>query len=223
MYIIVVGAGAIGTQLIGMATASNNEVVVVERHEGRANQAAEAFDCLVLEADASNKDTLEEAGADRADAIISTTDEDAVNIMVMLLAKELGVDSRVSVVHNPEHMSLFRQIGVNVIENPQRLIAEYLLQAVQRPRVTDFMHLAGDAEIFEITVTEEGAVAGMTLSEAAAESFVGDDVLVVAIERGDETVTPSGKTEIRAGELVTVFSERGIHPEVIHAFTGEEG
>ncbi|MFB6202527.1 MAG: NAD-binding protein, partial [Halorhabdus sp.] len=37
MYIIIVGAGDIGTPLIDIATRSGNEVVVIERDTQRAN------------------------------------------------------------------------------------------------------------------------------------------------------------------------------------------
>lgn len=37
MYIIIVGAGDIGTSLIDIATQSGNEVVVIERDEKQAN------------------------------------------------------------------------------------------------------------------------------------------------------------------------------------------
>jgi trk system potassium uptake protein TrkA len=219
MYIIVVGAGQIGTQLIQMATHAEHEVVVIEKHEGRANEAASRFDALVLNDDATSRGTLEDAGLAAADAIISTTDEDAVNIMVMLLAREFEVPSRVSVVHDPEHMPLFHEIGVNAIENPQRLIAEYLLQTVQRPAVTDFMHLAGDAEIFEIGVGETAPIAGKTLMEADEAGLLDEDVLVIAVERGHDTITPKGDTEVRAGDAVTVYSERGIVPTVTKSFS----
>ena len=222
MYIVVVGAGQIGTQLIEMATHAEHEVVVIEKHEGRADEAAQRFDALVLNADATSRGTMEDAGISDADAIISTTDEDAVNIMVMLLAREFDVPARVSVVHNPEHMPLFREIGVNAIENPQRLIAEYLLTTVQRPAVTDFMHLAGDAEIFEMGVTETAPIAGKTLGEADDAGLLGEDVLVIAVERGNDTLTPKGNTEINAGDAVTVYSERGIVPDVTRTFSGDE-
>ena len=120
MYVIIVGASDIGTPLIDIATRGGNEVVVIERHTERAEAAADAFDCLVFNDDATVKDTLEDAGADRADAVISTTDQDATNIMICLLAKELSVPDVVSVVHNPEHMTVFEQIGVNTMENPRR-------------------------------------------------------------------------------------------------------
>jgi trk system potassium uptake protein TrkA len=222
MYIIVVGAGDIGTQFMDIATKAEHNVVVVEKHEGRANEAASRFDALVLNDDATSRETLEEAGIGDADAIVSTTDRDAVNIMVMLLAKEFEVPERVSVVHEPEHMPMFRDIGVNAIENPQQLIAEYLLRSVERPAVTDYMHLAGDAEIFEINVSETAPIASKTLAEADDGGLLDEDVLIIAVERGDETLTPKGDTEIRVGDAITVFSKRGIVPAATRPFNGTE-
>lgn len=142
--------------------------------------------------------------------------------MVKLLAEELEIPSKVSVVQNPDHMAIFRQIGVNIIENPQRLIGEYLLRAVQRPSVKDFMSLAGDAEVFEITVTENAPLAEKTLQEADSEGLLGEDVLIVAIDRGEEVITPRGSATLHAGDLATVFSKQGATSEVMRTFTGED-
>lgn len=220
MYIIVVGAGEIGTPLIDIATRSGNEVVVVEQDAEKANAIADEYDCLVLNADATVKETLEDAGAERADAVVSTTDRDATNIMVCLLAKEFEVPAIVSVVHDPEHMNVFRQIEVNTMENPQELIAEYLYRAVARPAIVDYMRIGEDAEVFEIAVTDEAPVAGKTLTEAARDGILPDDVLIVAIERnGDEPpITPRGNTRIEAGDLLTVYSGVGADPEVTDLF-----
>ncbi|SIR31359.1 trk system potassium uptake protein TrkA [Haladaptatus litoreus] len=218
MYLIIVGAGDIGSQLISIATQNSNDVVVIEKNKERAERASMEFDCLVLHDDATVIDTLEEAGADRADALISTTDQDATNIMVCLLGQEMEVPSLVSVVHNPEHMNIFRQIGVNVIENPQRLIAEYLYRAVKRPSIKDYMKVGETAEVFEITADSYAPVSGLTLSEAANEGLFGEGILVVAIERDDEVITPRGNTRIEGGDLITVFSENGATPEVTDVF-----
>lgn len=222
MYIIVVGAGAIGSQVIDLLSKSQNEIVVIETDADVAQQIGRDYDCLVMNADATKKETLVEAGSEEADAIISTTDRDPTNIMVMLLADELDIGSKVSVVHDPDNMEIFRRIGVNVLENPQRLIGEYLVRAVQRPSVKDFMSLAGDAEVFEITVTETAPLAERTLQEADAEGLLGEDVLVVAIERGDEVLTPRGETTVHAGDLITAFSKEGITSSVMHTFTGSD-
>jgi trk system potassium uptake protein len=218
MYLIIVGAGDIGSQLISIATQNSNDVVVIEKDVERAERASVEFDCLVLNNDATILDTLEEAGAGRADALISTTDQDATNIMVSLLGQELEIPSLVSVVHNPEHMSIFRQIGVNVIENPQRLIADYLYRAVKRPSIKDYMKVGDKAEVFEITVDSYAPISGLTLSTAADDGLFDEGMLVVAIERDDEVITPRGNTEIKGGDLITVFSEKGATPEVTDIF-----
>jgi trk system potassium uptake protein TrkA len=220
MYIVVVGAGNIGTPLIDIATRSGNEVVVIEGNQERAEDAADQFDCLVLNDDATVKDTLEDAGIDRANAIISTTDQDATNIMVCLLANEFDVPNVVSVVHDPDHMNLFEQIGAHTMQNPQRLIAEYLYRSVERPTVVDYMHVGETAEVFEIRVGQDAPITDKTLSDAASEGIIADDMLIVAIERNGDAnpITPRGNSHIDSGDLVTVYSERGAIPEITDIF-----
>lgn len=220
MYIIIIGAGDIGTPLTDIATRSGNEVVVIERNEKRANQAADEFDCLILNADATTKETLDDAAAEQADALISTTDQDATNVMTCLLAKEFEVPAILSVVHNPEHMGLFEQIGVNTMENPQQLIAEYLYRAVARPAIIDYMRISDEAEVFEITVTENAPITRKTLQEAAQSGILADDMLVVAIERegNSQPITPRGDTIIKEGDLLTVYSSVGADPEITDIF-----
>jgi trk system potassium uptake protein TrkA len=220
MYIIIVGAGQIGTPLIELATGEGNEIVVVEYDQGRADAAAKEHDALVINDDATVKDTLTDAGAENADALVSTTDQDATNIMVCLLANEIGIPAVVSVVHDADHMNVFRKIGVETIENPQRLIAEYLYRAVKRPSVTDFMRLGGSAEVFEIGVDDYAPIAGKTIQEAAGEGLVPDSVLIVAIEQSTESapITPKGDTLIEGGDVLTVYSSTGATPEVTEIF-----
>jgi trk system potassium uptake protein TrkA len=220
MYLIIIGAGDIGTPLVDLATEGGNEVVVIERDEERAERASRGYDCLVINDDATSKETLRDAGAERADALISTTDQDATNIMVCLLAQELSVPEIVSVVHNPEHMNVFRQIGVNTMQNPQSLIAEYLYRAVSRPSIVDFMHIGEEAEVFEIAVESDAPIAGMTLREADEAGLIGDETLIVAIERdeADGPITPRGNTRIETNDLLTVYSGRGATPAVTDIF-----
>jgi len=220
MYLVIVGAGDIGTPLLEIATTGGNEVVAIERDEGRAERASRQYDCLVINDDATTKETLQDAGAERADALISTTDQDATNVMVCLLAQELDVPNIVSVVHNPEHMNLFKQIGVNTMQNPQRLIAEYLYRAVERPSIVDFMRIGEEAEVFEISVGPDAPIAGKTLREANGAGLLGKGTLIVAIERdGDgEPIAPRGDTRIEAGDLLTVYSSEGATSEVTDIF-----
>jgi len=53
--------------------------------------------------------------------------------MVCLLAQELNIPEIVSVVHDTEHMNLYRQIGVNTIENPRHLLQSTSIAASSDP------------------------------------------------------------------------------------------
>lgn len=84
--------------------------------------------------------------------------------------------------------------------------------------MTNFLSLAGEAEVLDVTVTEEAPIAELTLAEANEQDLLDQDVLVVAIERDDEVRTPKGHTTIEPGDLVTVFTPSGLTQEVIAAF-----
>lgn len=77
------------------------------------------------------------------------------------------------------------------------------------PSVTDFVDLAGDAEIIDLTVREDSPITGISLEDANSEGLLDDDLLVVALERDGEVVTPRGETILQAGDLITVFAHNG--------------
>lgn len=87
--------------------------------------------------------------------------------------------------------------------------------------LTDFISLTGGAEVVELSVSGGAPVAGLTLEEANSDGLLGDDVLVVAIERDGEIITPRGQTTIREDDLITVFSQRGRVDELVHSFSDE--
>jgi trk system potassium uptake protein TrkA len=219
MYLIVVGAGKIGSNFIELATQDGNDIVVIEEDERVANEIADEYDCLVINADAAQDDVLVDAGIEKADAVVSTTNLDAVNIMVMLLAQEHDVPSLVSVVRDPKHDDIFEKIGVNIIENPQRLIADYLYHSVRYPAVKDFMDIGKQTELVQITVDENAPITGVDLTTARREGLISEDTVVVAVKRGDEILTPKGNTEIRAGDLVTVFVNESKMDDAVDCFS----
>lgn len=87
--------------------------------------------------------------------------------------------------------------------------------------LTDFISLTGGAEVIELTVADGAPIEGMSLEEANSHGLVGEDVLVVAIERDGEIITPRGQTTIEADDLLTVFSQRGRADELVRSFTDE--
>jgi len=220
MYVIIIGAGRTGSTVIDLATRDDHEVVVIERDTELAEEVSATYDCMVINADAASKDILLEAGIEEADAVISTTEDDSVNLMISMFGKQYGVEALVSSINDPAHMELFQDLGVNIVESPHRLNGQYLYRAVQHPAIQEFMPIAGDAEIFEATVDEGAPIAGLTLIDADDEDLLPEETIIVAIVRDDELLIPEGQTDIQAGDTVTIFARNGATNRITDVFTG---
>ena len=219
MYIIIVGAGNIGSSLIDLATKDPNNVVAIEIDRKVATAISRKYDVEVINADGASAEVLMEAGANRADALVATTRDDATNLMVTSLGKEIGVPSLVSVVNNPKHSGLFRKMGTNVMQNPEEIVAEYLYNSVKRPEIQDFITLTGGARIFKLTVSQESPIANKSLREAGGKTLP-ESTLVIAIERSGELIVPSGDTVILKGDLLTIFSKEWTPSKTLEKITG---
>ncbi|MGQ3412331.1 winged helix-turn-helix transcriptional regulator [Natrinema sp. LN54] len=87
--------------------------------------------------------------------------------------------------------------------------------------VTGVAGLAGAADVVEVIVKDGAPIAGKTLKEANDEDLIASGILVVRIDRGEETVTPSGGTVIQEDDFVTLHSRSGITDETLGVFTGK--
>lgn len=88
----------------------------------------------------------------------------------------------------------------------------------RRSSLSDFISLAGGSEIAEVTVPRDAPIAGRTIADAANEGLIDEEVLIIAIEREDEILTPRGETTIEPDDLVTLFSRGGVSDEMLSAF-----
>ena len=203
MYLIIVGLGGIGKNLVDIATKDKNDVVVIDELEKRCKEIAEKYDVLTIVGDATQKSTLEEANAQRANALIATTSDDADNLMMALTAKELGTKNTIAVVNQEEHVDMFKKANVTMLENPDMTVARHLYLTAKRPKIKDFITIGrGKAEIFEVMVSEDSRAVGKVLSQLNIKKGI-----VVAIERNSDVIMPKGDTVIEAGDHVTIFAK----------------
>ena len=203
MYLIIVGLGGIGRNLVDIATKNKNDVVVIDQDEKRCGEIASKYDVLMIAGDATEKSTLEEAEASRANALIATTSDDAANLMMCLTAKGLGTKRTVAVVNQEEHVEMFKEADIFLFENPDMTVANHLYFSVKRPRIKDFLTVSGGkAEVFEVVVSEQSHVVGQKLSELHIKNGI-----IVAIERNGDILLPTGDTIIKTQDLITVFTK----------------
>jgi len=220
MYMIIVGAGSIGTSLIDISVGEKNNVVVIDANAERAREISTKYDITVLSGDATSADTLREAGSERADAVIVTTSDDAVNLMVVSIAADLGIPSIVSVVNDAEHADFFRTLGAHVMENPEDVVAHHLYNAVRRPHVQDFAMLTQGAQIFRLHISESSPLIDRSVEEAIERDILPECVRVVAIDREGTPTTAIDDLTILADDVLTLFALERVSDELIEKISG---
>ena len=203
MYIIIVGLGGIGRNLTRLGVDHAHNVVVIDQDESRCSEVLEHYDVLAVTGNATDKTTLEEAGIERADALIATTSDDSVNLMTCWLAKKFRVQNVVSIVNQPSHSDFFKEVGVRISENPDELVASRLYYWTQNPQLQQLASIPGGT-IFEIVAEAGAPIVDHEIRELKVKDFV-----FIAIRReGGTLIIPSGNVKIQAGDIFTVFTKK---------------
>ena len=220
MYYIIVGAGHVGSNLAQIALEDGHEVALVERDDERANAANERFDALVIHADIAQSGILAEAGVKRADCLVATTGDDSANLMAMFLGNEHEIATLISIVNDNGHKPLFERLGVKVFFDPDLLVAQQLYRMIRTPSARELVALPDGGEMFDITVTDNAPLAGLTLSEAAKNKVLPHGFLIVSLRRGKVVRAPNGETRIESGDHLTIFSEKPVNEQHLKALNG---
>lgn len=218
MHIIIIGSGRTGKHVIEAAVKDDHDVFVIEKSKTVADWVASHFDCVVINADATSIEALKEAKIEKADAIVVTTDDDAVNSLVILLAKQLGVKRLVSSVNNEDHLSIFEQLGTDTVESPYRLNGRYLYRAVQGPNVKEFLDLGDGFEVLEMVVEHKAKINNKLIKDLAKEKVLPRDTRIILIKRNNQIIIPEGETRIFENDVVVVLSKSNKVTEVSNLF-----
>ncbi|CAJ35651.1 potassium channel family protein [Methanocella arvoryzae] len=215
MYIIIIGLGGIGRSLAKIAVAEKHNVMVIDRNAERTENMALKYDLVGITGDASMLSTLEEANISEADAVICTTGDDNVNLMVVLKALELGIKTVTTVVNEQENIEIFKKTGAIIHKDPDAIVAENIFNSIWRPGINAFTSMAGGkAEIIEVIIHEGSHAAGKAIRELGLPS----NTLIIAIERGDEVIIPEGSTLILPNDSLYVFARSDVVDKVSSIF-----
>jgi trk system potassium uptake protein TrkA len=138
MFILIVGAGRVGSAVAKAALAAGHEVSVLDEdplsHErldaGQTRTWEEAQGQFTV-GTALEVDALIEAGIERADVFIASTDGDNTNLIIAQIAqRRFGVERVIARVMDPARASWYGEQGLHTI-SPARHAIEMFERALQ--------------------------------------------------------------------------------------------
>ncbi len=202
--IMIIGAGRIGRHLAKILVKAGLSVKVIDKNRERCRELADRLGKgLVLCGEGTDIDLLAEEGVGDADAVVCLTDDDKLNLLLALLAKNLGAQKTIVRVGRSDYMSLMGKVGVDIVLSPRLLTAGVILRQVRRGNIVAVTLLEGaKAEAMEILVPSKCQIAGKKLKNIKFPR----NSLVGALIHGEEVSVPNGETILHGGDRVVVFT-----------------
>jgi trk system potassium uptake protein TrkA len=171
----------------------------------------EAFGSVSVIGDCVDWAVLSRAGANRADAVIATSNDDGVNLIACQIAKHrFEVTTTISVVNHSDHVDLFNALGVDVTVDAPDLMLNQIQEGLTSQQITHLKPLPAngqDRSLVSIRIPREY---GSESRRLGTLSFPQGTLLTLVITRDGEPHLPTDDLEIRAGdEIVAVTTAHG--------------
>jgi len=213
--VVIAGASVISFRIARLFEEHGYHPRVIEPDPDLARTAAEALPrTTVLEGDPADIGFLEREHIEDADIVIAALPDDERNLLVSLVIRQFEVGETIAIVEDIEYAELFETAGVDVTVNPREETAEEIIRFTRLIPTEKIVLLNHDrAEVIEIVVTEESILADREIKDSTAS--LPDEVVIGAISRSGELVTPRGTTVIRPGDHVILFVDTDVLEEVI--------
>lgn len=201
-HVIVCGYGGAGCSTVVELLRQGcdpERIVVIDQDETRVADAL-ARGVLAMAGDATRNATLEAARVDRANAVIVTPGRDDTAALIVLTARRLAPDTRISAsVRSDENEDLVQQAGASTVVNPASFSGHLLAHSVSGPRAVDYLHdlaTAGGS-----VVIRERLVAPDEIGKALADLSTG---LGLRVLRGTRSIGfwDTGARRLEPGDVV---------------------
>jgi trk system potassium uptake protein TrkA len=204
MYIIIVGGGKVGYQLTKLLLSQGHEVMLIEKDRNKFASLVDELGDSILYGDGSTMETLTEAGANRAEAIVAVTGHDEDNLVICQLSKMMFFGPRtIARVNNPRNEETFWGLGIDATVSATRLINALIQEQVKAHDVLIPLLTirGGDVEIVQTSLSPSSPVVNKKIKDLVLPK----GTLFISINRGEEVIIPRGDTDLREDDQVLVL------------------
>ncbi|MFY7813544.1 MAG: potassium channel family protein [Candidatus Nanopelagicaceae bacterium] len=116
MHIVIMGCGRVGSTLARDFQALGHSVSVIDQDREAFRRLGADFNGLTVAGIGFDRDTLIEAGIQRADAFAAVSDGDNSNILAARVARETyGVKNVVARIYDPGRAEIYQRLGIPTV------------------------------------------------------------------------------------------------------------
>jgi len=212
-HVILCGFGRFGRSVAAELERRSVAYVVLETDPAKATSARE-HGILVIEADATEEETLVQAGLADSRGVLTTLPTDAANVYVALTVKQIKPTLHVVALARDEPaVSRLKAAGADEVVSPYRLGGTWMAQMITSPTVHDFMKIATglnplNFSMDEQRIAERSPLGGQMLRDTPIRSELGVIVLAVRRAVGELVTNPPPDIVLGPGDVLVSLGER---------------
>ena len=116
VHVVIVGCGRVGSTLALELVAIGHTVAVIDRKPDAFKRLGENFSGLTIAGIGFDRDVLQEAGIERAQAVAAVTNGDNSNILIARVAREkFGIEKVVARIYDPKRAEIYERLGIATV------------------------------------------------------------------------------------------------------------
>jgi trk/ktr system potassium uptake protein len=204
VHVIVVGCGRVGSGLAVSLSSQGHSVAVVDK-SARAFRRLRDWDGPRIVGSGFDRDDLEKAGAQHADALAAVTSGDNTNILTVRIARETyKVPNVVARIYDPRRAEIYQRLGIPTVATVTWTIDQVRRRLLPDAELLDWSDPTGRLRLVERSLSD--AWAGRPLRDMEDPGRLS----LVAVTR-------AGEPRLDARELV------GQEGDVLHIAALDDG
>ena len=207
--VMLCGGGKVSHYLATLLEDNGIGVSIIEHDYHRCQHLAAVLPgCTVVHGDSTDQPLLESEGLSSADAMVSLTGLDELNMIISLYGGSRGVPQVITKLSRMENRSMVDSLGLGSVVCPKELccntIARYVRAMQNHSGAAISVHSIADgqAEAVEFLVDDDTRFCDTPLKDIKLKP----NVLVVSIDSKHQTEIPSGESKFRKGDIVVVVT-----------------
>ena len=214
-HIIVCGYGRYGESVIQHLLKQDLPCVLIEANIEKIKEIRKKKLITVLEGDATDEETLLEAGVDHAKALITTLPEDADNVYVILSARQanpnLQIISRANMASSRKNLM---KAGANNVLVPENIGGFYMSALITKPDIiqvfTEISSIEGSSFRLAEVILDPLPLRlhGKSLHDLEIEKLTGVKIIGTKYEGGPMNVNPSGEVHLKDKMGIVVLGNK---------------
>ena len=212
--VILCGGGRVSFYLADLLNKHGISVQLIEHDYDRCLELAELLPGVsIVHGDGTDQSLLESEGLADADALVTLTGLDELNMIISLYAQSRGVPHVITKLNRMENRNMIDALSLGSVICPKELcsntIARYVRAMQNQSGAAVSVHSIADgqSEAVEFLVDDQTRNCNVPLKDIKLKA----GVLLVSITRGSKTEIPGGLSTFRKGDtVVVVTSGQGI-------------